>query len=149
MFVCNCVVRLIMTSKWKLRVSIVRYYFFIFLRIYIRHAEREQFSEQALSMCIQSLKLSLKNLETVPTASCQKMLFDVFRAYQRIQKHVPSKESVFAGLLTDVYKVFAKEKVRKVHHVTSFYEVCTRCRKICLSWTLRLNFASSIKQRRS
>ncbi|KAK4873288.1 hypothetical protein RN001_015317 [Aquatica leii] len=78
-------------------------------KIYIRHTERDQLSEQALSLCIQSLREQIKNVTS--TNTMQKLLIDAFRSYQRIQKHVPAKESVFSSMLSDIYKKSLKDKV--------------------------------------
>ncbi|XP_022907944.2 calcineurin-binding protein cabin-1-like isoform X2 [Onthophagus taurus] len=80
-------------------------------KIYIRHVEREQLSEQALTLCIQSLRKQIKNIENSSSSMVQKILLDVYRIYQRSQKSLPNKESTFASMLTDVYKKCVKEKV--------------------------------------
>lgn len=78
-------------------------------RVYIKHSDREQLSEQALSLCIQSLKAQIKNLNS--TSALQRLVLDLFRSYQRIQKYIPQKETIFSGMLGDAYKKFMKEKI--------------------------------------
>ncbi|XP_031357687.1 calcineurin-binding protein cabin-1-like isoform X2 [Photinus pyralis] len=78
-------------------------------KVYIRHNEREQLSEQALSLCVQALREQVKS--TNSTGSLQRLLMDIFRSYQRIQKHVPSKEATFAAMLGEVYKKTLVEKL--------------------------------------
>lgn len=34
----------------------------------------------------------------------QRVLLDIFKAYQKVQKHMAQKESAFAGLLVDMYR---------------------------------------------
>ncbi|KAK5640159.1 hypothetical protein RI129_010970 [Pyrocoelia pectoralis] len=78
-------------------------------KVYIRHNERDQLSEQALSLCVQALREQVKNTNS---AGClQRLLMDIFRSYQRIQKHVPSKEATFASMLGEVYKKSSTEKL--------------------------------------
>lgn len=81
--------------------------FYIF-RVYIKDAERKQLSEQALSLCIQTLRTQIKN---VTVANCNKFLGEVYRSYQRVQKNLEQKESIFAGMLTEVYKKFMGDKI--------------------------------------
>lgn len=85
------------------------YYNVFFFRVYIRHSEREQLSEQALSLCIQTLRNAIKNV--TDTASTEKLMIDIFKAYQRSQKSLAHKESVFASMLGDVYKKYMNDKV--------------------------------------
>lgn len=99
------------------------------MRIYIRDSERQQLSDQALSICIQLLrgmvkkfqagKLSIEqpdtsniNPNTQEKDAAPKLILDVYRAYQKIQKHIPNKENVFSGFLTDTYKHYMQNKVR-------------------------------------
>lgn len=79
--------------------------------MYIRDAERRQLSEQAMSLCVQSLKAQIKAVNMNSQTALKKMLLDIFRAYQRVQKHVQVKENTFATMLTDVYKLLVQEKV--------------------------------------
>lgn len=81
-------------------------------RVYIRDAERKQLSDQAMSLCVQSLKSQIKNMNTLSHSAMQKLLLDIFKAYQRVQKHIVAKESTFAAMLTDVYKNIVQENVR-------------------------------------
>ncbi|KAF5297375.1 hypothetical protein FQR65_LT01305 [Abscondita terminalis] len=78
-------------------------------KIYIRHNEREQLSEQAFSLCIQSLREQIKNVTS--TNATQRLLIDVFRSYQRVQKHSSLNENVFSSMLSDVYKKTLKDNV--------------------------------------
>lgn len=80
----------------------------MFCRVYIRNAEREQLSEQALSLCIQTLRLQIKN---VTSSNCPKLLGDIFKVYQRSQKSLVYKESLFAEMLIEVYKKYMGEKL--------------------------------------
>lgn len=79
--------------------------------MYIRDAERKQLSEQAMSLCVQSLKAQMKNVNTNSQTALKKLLLDIFKAYQRVQKHIQIKENTFATMLTDVYKQLIPEKV--------------------------------------
>lgn len=90
-------------------------------RIYIKDSERLQFSEQALMMCMQCLQGHVKNVATMNHASVQKLLQDIFKAYKKVQKHMPNMENKFANMLSDVYKIYMKDKV----------SVCTRTVSSC------------------
>lgn len=79
--------------------------------MYIRDAERKQLSEQAMSLCIQSLRSSIKNTNTDNHGAMQKLLLDIFRAYQKVQKHIVNKEGAFANMLMEMYKKIVQEKV--------------------------------------
>lgn len=91
---------------------VILYKFMSTFRVYIRDSERKQLSEQAMSLCIQSLKAQIKNINATSHVAQKKLLLDVFRAYQRIQKHIQVKESTFATMLTDIYKQMIQEKVK-------------------------------------
>lgn len=84
-----------------------------FFRIYIRHSEREQLSEQALTLCIQCLRKQIKSIDTMSSAARQKILLDIYRIYQKSQKSLPHKEAVFSGMLVDVFKKTVNEAVSK------------------------------------
>ncbi|GLV33874.1 hypothetical protein CBL_11242 [Carabus blaptoides fortunei] len=93
-------------------------------KIYIRDTERKQLSDQALSICIQCIRSMLKQLvggkkiytesemqahsETDMTA---KLTLDIYRSYQKVQKHLVHKENVFSGLLIDTYKHYIQNKL--------------------------------------
>lgn len=47
-----------------------------------------------------------------------KLLQEIFKVYQRLQKHLPGKESPFSTMLVEVYKQFIKEKVSVI---TKYY----------------------------
>lgn len=79
--------------------------------MYIRDAERQQLSEQAMSLCVQSLKTQIKNVNVNSQTALKKLLLDIFRAYQRVQKYIQIKENTFATMLTDVYKQLVQENV--------------------------------------
>lgn len=38
-------------------------------------------------------------------------MIDIFKAYQRSQKNLAHKESVFSNMLTDIYKKFLNDKI--------------------------------------
>lgn len=65
-----------------------------------------------MSLCVQSLKSQIKNMNIASHSAIQKLLLDIFKAYQRVQKHMAAKESTFATMLTDVYKKIVQENVR-------------------------------------
>nr|XP_023024842.1 calcineurin-binding protein cabin-1-like isoform X2 [Leptinotarsa decemlineata] len=80
-------------------------------KIYIKDSERMAFSEQAIMMCSQSLRSQMKNIGTMTNPQIAKILQEIFRVYQRLQKHIPVKESQFASMIVEVYKKFIKEKI--------------------------------------
>ncbi|KAL3275832.1 hypothetical protein HHI36_020575 [Cryptolaemus montrouzieri] len=80
-------------------------------KIYIKDSERSQFSEQALSLCIQAFRNTLKNTDCMNNTAMKKLLHDIYRAYVRIQKHAPEKEPSFGQILEDIYKKFIREKI--------------------------------------
>lgn len=83
----------------------------IFFRIYIKDSDRLSFSEQALTMCTQCLRTQIKTVCTMSNPQIVKLLQEIFKVYQRLQKHLPGKESPFSTMLVEVYKQFIKEKV--------------------------------------
>lgn len=73
-----------------------------------------------MSLCVQSLKTQIKSVNMNSQTALKKLLLDIFRAYQRVQKHVQVKENTFAGMLTDVYKMLVQEKVRITFYACFF-----------------------------
>jgi hypothetical protein len=80
-------------------------------KIYIKDSERLQFADQAMAMCVQCLRSQIQNVPNMNDTAVQRLLQDIFRSYQRVQKHEASKESTFASMLTEVYKKMKKGKV--------------------------------------
>ncbi|CAH1130403.1 unnamed protein product [Ceutorhynchus assimilis] len=81
-------------------------------KIYIKDSDRNSYADQALDMCIQSFRAQIKDLATIQNQQALKLLHDVYRAYQRVQKHnIPGKESIFTNMLTETYKRFTKENI--------------------------------------
>jgi hypothetical protein len=72
-------------------------------RKYLRDSEREQLCRQALTLALQALRAKLRE---GPITSG--LIVEMYRAYQRVQRHLPHKESVFASLLSEAYKQHAK-----------------------------------------
>lgn len=70
------------------------------------------FSEQALTMCTQTLRSQIKNVANMTNPQIVKLLQEIFKVHQRLQKHFGSQDNVFSGMLVEVYKQFIKEKVR-------------------------------------
>jgi hypothetical protein len=62
-------------------------------------------------MCVQCLRSQIQNVPNMNDTAVQRLLQDIFRSYQRVQKHEASKESTFASMLTEVYKKMKKGKV--------------------------------------
>lgn len=51
-----------------------------------------------------------------------KLLQEIFKVYQRLQKHSPSKEGSFSVMLVEAYKQFIKEKVcSKIRNMYIFF----------------------------
>lgn len=69
------------------------------------------FSEQALTMCSQCLRAQMKDISNMTNSQISKLLQEIFKVYQRFQKHLPGKEASFSSMLVEVYKQFIKEKV--------------------------------------
>lgn len=128
--------------------STVNLYFLfnVIFRVYIRDAERKQLSEQAMSLCVQSLKTQMKNVNTNSQTALKKLLLDIFRAYQRVQKHIQIKENTFATMLTDVYKQLVQEKVGfcLFLYVRAKSVFVFSCPKTLTCWMWLLNTASKI-----
>jgi hypothetical protein len=80
-------------------------------KIYIKDSERLQFADQAMAMCVQCLRSQIQNVPNMNDTAVQRLLQDIFRSYQRVQKHEASKESTFASMLTEVYKKMKKGKI--------------------------------------
>ncbi|CAH0547224.1 unnamed protein product [Brassicogethes aeneus] len=80
-------------------------------KIYIKDSDRLAFSEQAMTMCIQCLRSQMKNIPNMNNTNKIKLLQDIYRVYLRVQKNIPGKESVFAGILIDCYKKFREDKL--------------------------------------
>ncbi|KAK9871634.1 hypothetical protein WA026_013014 [Henosepilachna vigintioctopunctata] len=62
-------------------------------KVVIKDSERLQFSEQALSLCIQSFRNNIKNEHNMSNSSLKKLLNDIYKAY----------------MLVEVYKLSFKE----------------------------------------
>ncbi|KAG7213991.1 hypothetical protein KM043_001364 [Ampulex compressa] len=89
---------------------------------YLRDSEREQFSRQALTLCLQSLRTKVQTMGSVSpvdsvhlirTDSRTQILLDVYKIYQQVQKHFHSKEQTvqaFSSLLIDTYKTYIGNK---------------------------------------
>jgi hypothetical protein len=58
---------------------------------------------QALTLALQALRAKLRE---GPVTSG--LVVEMYRAYLRVQRHLPQKESVFASLLSEAYKQHAK-----------------------------------------
>ncbi|KAG5899799.1 hypothetical protein JTB14_006132 [Gonioctena quinquepunctata] len=80
-------------------------------KIYIKDSERIAFSDQAIMMCTQSLRSQIKNIATMTNPQIVKILQEICRVYQRLQKHIPTKDGQLASMLVEVYKKFIKEKI--------------------------------------
>ncbi|KAL1517234.1 hypothetical protein ABEB36_001024 [Hypothenemus hampei] len=80
-------------------------------KIYIKDSDRTSFSDQALEMCVQSFKGQIKNVPTMNRPQVIKLLHDILKVYQRMEKNLSSKEGIFAALLTEAYKNFIKEPI--------------------------------------
>ena len=81
--------------------------------------EREQLSQEALTLAIQAIRNLLKEFPQVhkeesgtytPSKEVE-FLLGVYRSFNKVQKHLPQKESIFSQLLVDVYKAVGKKKV--------------------------------------
>lgn len=70
-----------------------------------------------MAMCVQCLRSQIQNVPNMADTAVHRLLQDIFRSYQRVQKHETSKESTFATMLTDVYKKFMKGKVIITNHL--------------------------------
>ncbi|XP_017772871.1 PREDICTED: calcineurin-binding protein cabin-1-like [Nicrophorus vespilloides] len=80
-------------------------------KIYIRHSERLQLSDQALGMCIQSLRSQVKNITTVSPILADKLLVDMFKAFQKSKNSLPQHEKTFSSILVDAYKTLMGDKI--------------------------------------
>lgn len=84
---------------------------------YLRDSDREDLAQQALSLCVQSLRgqlvkfsqqADLKSNE-VERQALKSFIVDIFNAHQRAQKHLNSKQ--FTNLLVDAYKLISPTPV--------------------------------------
>lgn len=80
-------------------------------KIYIRDSDRTSYSKQAMDMCVQSFRSQIKNIPDMQKAQVIRLLHDIFKVFQRVQKYIPSKESVFSDLLCNSYKAYIKDGV--------------------------------------
>jgi len=68
---------------------------------------------QALTLALQALRVKLHE---GPVTSG--LVVEMYQAYQRVQRHLPQKESIFASLLSEAYKQHAKVcSVKKKKHL--------------------------------
>lgn len=81
---------------------------------YLRDAERTELSQQALSLCVRSMKgiLSKYNMKINSLAPDEKQtisnfMLDVYKSYQKVQKIVPTKVQLFSSILTDCFKLLS------------------------------------------
>lgn len=78
---------------------------------YLRDSDREELSQQAFSLCVQSLKGQLTKFgqqpdlrkNNVEQQALKSLMLDIYRAYQRAQKQPNSKQ--FTNLLIEGYKL--------------------------------------------
>ncbi|XP_021941832.1 mucin-17-like, partial [Zootermopsis nevadensis] len=82
---------------------------------YLRDSEREQLCRQALTLALQALRAKLRE---GPITSG--LVVEMYRAYQRVQRYLPQKESVFASLLSEAYKQHAKVETAVLDQVIRF-----------------------------
>lgn len=75
------------------------------------------FSEQALTMCIQCLRAQIKDIPNMANPQIAKLLQEIFKVYQRLQKHVPGKDALLSAMLIEVYRQFIKEKVSNYYYL--------------------------------
>lgn len=61
-------------------------------------------------------------MNTGSHGALQKVLLDIFKAYQKVQKHVVNKEGVFANMLMEVYKKMVQEKVNVWYFICICYQ---------------------------
>lgn len=89
----------------------------------MRDPEREELSQQALTLCVQTLRSRLKKLsETKIKADIKAFLLEVFRSYKKAKKYLLQKEKSFSSLLVDAYKLCSNGKVIKAHsYFAKFY----------------------------
>ncbi|XP_046971827.1 calcineurin-binding protein cabin-1-like [Vanessa cardui] len=80
---------------------------------YLRDSDREDLAQQALSLCVQSLRgqlvkfsqqADLKSNE-VERQALKSLMVDIYKAHQRAQKQLNSKQ--FTNLLVDAYKLIS------------------------------------------
>lgn len=84
---------------------------------YLRDSDREELSQQAFSLCVQSLKGQLTKFSQQPDlrknsveqSALKSLMLDIYRAYQRAQKQPSSKQ--FTNLLIEGYKLLHTEPV--------------------------------------
>lgn len=76
-----------------------------------------------MTMCVQCLRSQIQNIPNMTDTAIQRLLQDIFRSYQRVQKQDQSKESTFASMLTEVYKKIKKGKVSIVFNSKDFIQL--------------------------
>lgn len=100
--------------------------FFLFIynrtlihRRYIKEDERKELFQQGISFCIQSFRNEINAIRECPIEkrddkSHLTLLIDIFKSHQKAIKHLLQKESVFASILIDGYKVYVEGKLEKL-----------------------------------
>lgn len=80
----------------------------------MKDAERKELLQQAISFCIQTIRILLKKFTNVGDKNDKEfltLLIDIYKAYRQCNKHMIQKEALFSSLLIDSYKMYVCGKV--------------------------------------
>src|SRR5262249_23495613 len=94
-------------------------FLFDFCRRYIKEDERKELFQQAISFCIQAIRIRIGVFRDCPVDKRDDnelltLLIDIFKGHQKAIKHIVQKENNFALLLADGYKVFVEGKLERI-----------------------------------
>ncbi|XP_050089319.1 calcineurin-binding protein cabin-1-like [Anopheles aquasalis] len=82
---------------------------------YLNDYERKELVQQAMLYCIQVYRSMLKKaVDARNDTDLLSLMIDAYKAYRKILKVMPTKEPMFACLLTDAYRAFVSDKVAKL-----------------------------------
>lgn len=75
----------------------------------MKDAERKELLQQAISFCIQTIRILLKKYTNEGDKNDKEfvtLLIDIYKAYRQCNKHMVQKEALFSSLLVDSYKMY-------------------------------------------
>ncbi|XP_035900937.1 uncharacterized protein LOC118507065 [Anopheles stephensi] len=102
---------------------------------YLNDYERKELVQQAILYCVQVYRSLLKKYtDGRNDAELLSLMVDMYKAYRKIIKHMQAKESMFATVLVDAYRVFVSDKVPKLPDNISVLDLAV---KLC---TYEMNY---------
>lgn len=105
---------------------------FNLFRKYLKDAERKELLQQAISFCIQTIKILLKKFTNCDDKNDKEfltLLIDIYKAYRQCNKHLVQKEAMFASLLVDSYKMYVCGNVELPENINFLDQAIKLCQQ--------------------